>query len=77
MWVYLLVYLVKFYMIEYCVFDEVFICIERVLKEQFDDVFLYYICGDIICFYIQNLKEKEDFDVKELFKYVIVSSLCF
>ena len=77
MWAHLLAHLAKFHMIEYGAFDEASICIERALKEQPDDVLLHHIRGDIIRLHIQNLKEKEDLDVKEVLKHAIVSSSCF
>lgn len=77
MWAHLLAHLAKFHMIEYRAFDEASTCIERALKEQPDDVLLHHIRGDIIRLHIQNLKEKEDLDVKELLKHAIVSSSCF
>lgn len=77
MWAHLLAHLAKFHMIEYGAFDEASTCIERALKEQPDDVLLHHIRGDIIRLHIQNLKEKEDVDVKEVLKHAIVSSSCF
>lgn len=77
MWAHLLAHLAKFHMIEYGAFDEASICIERALKDQPDDVLLHHIRGDIIRLHIQNLKEKEDIDVKEVLKHAIVSSSCF
>lgn len=77
MWAHLLAHLAKFHMIEYGAFDEASTCIERALKEQPDDVLLHHIRGDIIRLHIQNLKEKEDLDVKEVLKHAIVSSSCF
>lgn len=77
MWAHLLAHLAKFHMIEYRAFDEASTCIERALKEQPDDVLLHHIRGDIIRLHIQNLKEKEDLDVKEVLKHAIVSSSCF
>lgn len=77
MWAHLLAHLAKFHMIEYGAFDEASSCIERALKEQPDDVLLHHIHGDIIRLHIQNLKEEEDPDVKEVLKHAIVSSSCF
>ena len=77
MWAHLLAHLAKFHMIQYGAFDEASTCIERALKEQPDDVLLHHIRGDIIRLHIQNLKEKEDLDVKEVLKHAIVSSSCF
>lgn len=77
MWAHLLAHLAKFHMIEYRAFVEASTCIERALKEQPDDVLLHHIRGDIIRLHIQNLKEKEDLDVKEVLKHAIVSSSCF